>query len=139
MAQAKPQASARPRPTSPHLQIYSLPINMVMSIVHRITGAALYFGTLLLALWLVAAATGPEAYALVNGLIAGTLVGKVILFGYTWALMHHMLGGLRHFIWDTGRGFALSTVDALGWATIIGSLVLTGGIWAYVLKLQGAF
>jgi succinate dehydrogenase / fumarate reductase cytochrome b subunit len=140
MAQANTQASARPnRPTSPHLQVYSPLINMVMSIVHRITGAALYFGTLLLAIWLVAAATGPEAYAWVNGLIAGTLIGKLILFGYTWALMHHMMGGLRHFIWDTGNGFALSTVDALSWATLICSLVLTAGIWAYVLKLQGAF
>jgi succinate dehydrogenase / fumarate reductase cytochrome b subunit len=140
MAQANPPASARPnRPTSPHLQIYTPLINMVMSILHRITGAALYFGTLLLAIWLLAAASGPDAYALVNGLIAGTIIGKLVLFGYTWALMHHMLGGLRHFIWDTGNGFTLSTVDALGWATIIGSLVLTGGIWLMVLKLQGAF
>ena len=80
-------------------------INMVMSIVHRITGAALYFGTLLLAAWLVAAAMGEKQFALVNNLF-GHPLGKLVLFGYTWALFHHMLGGLRHFLWDTGRGLA---------------------------------
>ena len=77
---------------------------MMMSIVHRITGAALYFGTLLLAWWLIAAASGPNAYAKVQWFI-GTFIGRLILFGYTWALIHHMLGGIRHLIWDTGRGF----------------------------------
>ena len=111
---------------------------MVMSILHRITGAALYFGTLILAAWLLAAATGPDAFALVNGILA-SLPGKLVLLGYTWALMHHMMGGLRHFIWDTGRGFSLSTVNFLSWLTIIGSLVLTVLVWGVALKLNGAF
>ena len=138
MAHVKASAGVQAaRPLSPHVQIYSPLINMVMSIVHRLTGAALYFGTLLLAWWLIAAATGPSYYAFVNGLF-GTWAGKAVLIGYTWALMHHMLGGIRHLIWDTGRGYKLSTVDALGWASIIGSITLTGMIWGVGLSLRGA-
>jgi len=85
------------RPISPHLQIYRPTINMVMSILHRITGVILYAGTLLLAWWLIAIATGPDYYAFVNSILA-SIPGKVVLLGYTWALMHHMLGGIRHFI-----------------------------------------
>lgn len=128
--------AAKQRPLSPHLQIYRPLINMVMSIVHRITGTALYLGTVLLAWWLIAAATGPEAFSFANGLL-GSPVGLVVLFGYTWALMHHMLGGVRHLIWDTGRGFALPTVNLLSWLTLLGSLALTGAIWAWVLHQKG--
>ena len=102
-------------------------INTVMSIVHRITGAALYFGTLLLAAWLVAAAMGERQFAMVNDLF-GHPIGKLILFGYTWAVFHHMLGGLRHFIWE---------VNLLSWLTIIGSISLTLATWAIGLSLRG--
>jgi succinate dehydrogenase / fumarate reductase cytochrome b subunit len=124
------------RPLSPHLQVYSLLINMVMSGLHRITGAALYLGTLLLAWWLVAIAQGPTYYAYVMGVL-GSPLGKLVLFGYTWALIHHMLGGIRHFIWDTGRGFSLPTVNALSWATIIGSVVITLALWVLGYGLKG--
>jgi succinate dehydrogenase / fumarate reductase cytochrome b subunit len=137
MAERKPLGAAKVvRPLSPHLQIYSPLINMVMSILHRITGAALYFGTLLLAWWLVAAAIGPRYFDFVNGLF-GTVVGRLVLFGYSWALVHHMLGGIRHLIWDTGRGFDLATVDALCWATIVGSVTLTIAIWIAAFLLRG--
>lgn len=126
----------RERPLSPHLQIYSPLINMVMSIVHRITGAALYFGSLLLTWWLVAAATGPEYYDYVAGLL-GSWPGKIVLLGYTWALMHHLLGGLRHLIWDTGAGYDLKTVDLLSWGTLVGSLALTALIWIGVAASGG--
>lgn len=111
---------------------------MVMSILHRITGAALYFGTLLLAWWLVAAAMGPDYFAFVNGLL-WSLPGKAVLLGYTWALMHHMLGGIRHLIWDTGRGFDIDTVNLLSNLTIIGSLLLTAAIWFVGLTTKGLF
>src|SRR5262245_45926781 len=94
---------ASERPLSPHLGIYKMTITMLMSIVHRITAGALYFGTLLLAAWLVSIAMGERAYATVNGLF-GHPIGKLILIGYTWALFHRMLGGIRHLVWDTGRG-----------------------------------
>jgi succinate dehydrogenase / fumarate reductase, cytochrome b subunit len=141
MAQANPETGnpvtgSRPRPMSPHLQIYRPLINMVMSILHRVTGAALYAGTLLLAWWLVAAATGPEYFNHVNGLLASP-IGLLVLVGYTWALMHHMLGGIRHLIWDTGRGFDISTINLLSWFSILGSLTLTAGIWFWALKAKG--
>ncbi len=135
MADAKPTAA---RPLSPHLQIYRPLINMVMSILHRLTGMALYLGTLLLAWWLIAVAQGEKYYSYVNELL-GHPVGKLILFGYTWALIHHMLGGIRHLYWDTGRGFDISSINRLSWLTIFGSIGLTLAVWAVGLKLRGAF
>jgi succinate dehydrogenase / fumarate reductase cytochrome b subunit len=124
------------RPLSPHLAIYTPHVNMVMSILHRLTGAALYFGTLVLAWWLVAAASGPEYFAFVSSLLA-TWAGKVVIFGYTWALLHHMMGGIRHLIWDTGRGFELATADLLCWASGIASALLTLVVWGYALAYAG--
>jgi succinate dehydrogenase / fumarate reductase, cytochrome b subunit len=123
------------RPLSPHLQIYRPMLTMMMSILHRITGAALYVGTLILAWWLVAAATGPGAFATAQAFL-GSWFGKLVLFGYTWALMHHMLGGIRHFIWDTGRGFGVEEREWLAKASLAGSLVLTVLIWAVGLSLR---
>ena len=137
MAQDDPQASKRPpRPLSPHIQIYKREINMVMSILHRITGAALYFGTVLLAWWLVAAASGAEHFARANGLLASPL-GLLVMFGFTWALMHHLLGGVRHLIWDTGWGFDLESIDRISWATAIGSAGLTVAIWLWAIIGKG--
>ncbi|MHA1164608.1 MAG: succinate dehydrogenase, cytochrome b556 subunit [Alphaproteobacteria bacterium] len=134
MADAKSQAG---RPLSPHLQIYKPMLTMMMSIVHRMTGAALYFGTLLLAWWLIAAATGPGYYDFVNRL-AGTFIGKAVLFGFTWALIHHMLGGIKHFIWDTGRGFELPTVELMARASLFVSISLTLVIWVIGYMAMGA-
>jgi succinate dehydrogenase cytochrome b subunit len=124
--------AAGKRPLSPHLQIYRPLINMVMSILHRMTGAALYFGSLLLAWWLTAAAVGPEYFAFVNG-IFGSLLGKIVLFGFTWALLHHMMGGIRHFIWDTGRGLDIASVKTLSIMSGIISVAATLIIWAIAL------
>lgn len=110
---------------------------MVMSIVHRITGAGLYAGTLLLAWWLVAVATGPEAYAVFEGFI-GSWFGRLVLFGYTWALIHHMLGGIRHFVWDFGKGFDLRAADLMAWGTVLGSVVLTVLVWVAGYAMMGA-
>jgi succinate dehydrogenase / fumarate reductase, cytochrome b subunit len=122
------------RPLSPHLQIYKPSITMVTSILHRITGAALFFGTLLLVIFLVALASGKTSFATVQA-IYGSFLGKLVLFGYTWALFMHMCGGLRHFIWDTGAGLERETRLKLGWATLIGSLALTVLAWVvYFLR-----
>jgi succinate dehydrogenase / fumarate reductase cytochrome b subunit len=129
MASAKPSAGTQ-RPISPHLQIYSPLINMMMSIIHRITGVALYGGTLLLAFYLVSAASGPEAYYHAKW-IFGKPIGLFILFGYTWALFHHMLGGIRHLIWDTGAALQKETASKLAWATVAGSLLLTAAVWLF--------
>ncbi len=125
MAETKAPAA---RPLSPHLQVYRLTLTMVMSGFHRISGFVLYFGTLLLAWWLMAAASGPAGYARFEW-FAGSLIGRLILFGYTWALIHHTLGGIRHLIWDTGRGFGAQQREWLAAATIIGSIVLTVIVW----------
>ena len=137
MAEAKARELPRvERPLSPHLQIYSPLINMVMSILHRITGGALYFGTILVAWWLLAAATGPAHFETATWFLSSWF-GQLVLFGYTWALIHHALGGIRHLIWDTGRGFDLKSVDILCWSSIIGSVALTILIWIGVIALRG--
>ena len=100
-----------------------------MSIVHRITGVALYFGTVLLAWWLIAAAGGPGLLRLRQRASRAPGSGCVVLFGYSWALIHHMLGGLRHFVWDTGHGLGKPARDNLALATIIGSIALTIVLW----------
>ena len=125
------------RPLSPHLQIYKPTLTMMMSIVHRITGAALYFGTLLLAWWLIAAASGPNAYANVEWFMS-SLIGRLILFGYTWALLHHMLGGIRHLIWDTLHGLEPNERELLTLATLIGSIALTIILWVIGYLAMGA-
>jgi len=116
------------RPLSPHLQIYRVTMTMAMSIVHRITGVGLFLGTLLLAWWLVAAASGPHYFHFVNR-IFGSWIGLVILFLFTWALIHHMLGGIRHLVWDTGHGLGKPTRDQLATATLVGSIAITILLW----------
>lgn len=133
MADSKP---AIERPLSPHLQIYRPMLTMVMSIVHRITGAALFFGTILMLWWLIAIASGPAAYATFQW-VAGSFIGRLVIFGYTWALFHHMLGGIRHFIWDTGRGFGPAEREWLARATLVGSIVLTVLTWVVAYAVRG--
>lgn len=123
------------RPLSPHLTIFRPLVTMVMSILHRITGAALYFGMILLTWWLLAAAAGPEAYAVVDGFLR-SWIGLAILLGFTWAFLHHLLGGLRHLIWDTGAGYSKAGRNGLAWATIIGSLALTVLVFAAGLGVR---
>jgi succinate dehydrogenase / fumarate reductase cytochrome b subunit len=132
MAETKAPAA---RPLSPHLQIYKPLLTMVMSIVHRITGIGLYCGTLLLAWWLIAAA-GPNGYARFEA-FAGSWIGRLILFGYTWALIHHMLGGVRYLIWDSGRGMGPGERDWLAAANLIGSIAITIILWIIGLLAMG--
>lgn len=137
MAEANAKrGSQAARPLSPHLQVYTMTISMVMSIVHRITGGALYFGTLIVVWVLVAAASGPEYFNYATGLL-GTWPGLLILFGYTWALLNHLFGGIRHFIWDLGYGYDIETIDLLSWVTASAAGVLTVLIWGYILLSGG--
>ena len=125
------------RPLSPHLSIYRPMLTMIMSIVHRITGAALYFAMVLLAWWLLAAASGQNAYARVQWFM-GSWMGRVILFGLSWALLHHMLGGIRHLIWDVGYGLEPAEREWLTRATLIGSIGLTLILWVVGYMFVGA-
>lgn len=124
------------RPLSPHIQIYRWTLTMTLSILHRATGIALYAGTVLLAAWLMAVASGPEAYAQVQT-ISSHWLGRLVLFGYSWALFHHMFGGIRHFIWDTGRGFNLTTVEWLARITALIPLLLTVATWLLAYSYLG--
>lgn len=131
MAEVKPVV----RPLSPHLQIYRWSWTMAMSIAHRATGSALYGGTLLIALWLVAAASGPSAYETAQA-IAGSIPGRLVLFGYTFVLLHHMVGGLRHFVWDTGHGYEPQTRMNLAKYSVAVSGGLTLLVWIVALALR---
>jgi succinate dehydrogenase / fumarate reductase, cytochrome b subunit len=131
------KTEARPmRPISPHLMIFRPYVNMMMSILHRITGSINYAGTVLIAAWLTAAASGAEGFQAANAL-AGSPIGMLVIFGYSWSLIHHGLGGIRHFIWDTGRGFDLATIRLMSWGTLAGSLTLTAIVWAVGLSKSG--
>ncbi|MGO9418296.1 succinate dehydrogenase, cytochrome b556 subunit [Roseiarcus sp.] len=119
----------RPRPLSPHLLIYKFTITMVMSIMHRITGFGLYVGVLLLAWFLIAASTDAAAFSWFTAFI-DSIIGRLVLFGFTWALFNHMLGGIRHFLWDAGYALDAPAREQLTWATTIAALVLTVVTWA---------
>ena len=127
-----PGPSPRPygTPLSPHLQIYRWPITMAASITHRATGIALAAGTVLLAWWLTAAASGPDAYAVFMRAAANPF-GEVVLFGFLWSLAFHLLNGIRHLAWDAGYGFKVPTARWTAVFVYIGSLLLATG--AFVL------
>ena len=112
------------RPISPHLQVYRPQLTSVLSILHRITGVALAIGTILLVYWLIAAASGPEAFASAEALI-GSWLGRVLLLGWTFALYFHLTNGIRHLFWDAGLGFELKTVYASGWTVVALAAILT--------------
>ena len=116
---------------------YKWPATMLMSICIA-SLAHLYFGTLLVAWWLIAAATSERYFDFVN-MVYGSWIGRLVLLGYTWALVHHMLGGIRHFIWDTGAGLEKHTASKLAWANLAGSIVLTILIWIAGYAARGAF
>lgn len=111
------------RPLSPHLSIYRNQINMVTSILNRITGVAMALAGVMLVWWFLAAASGPEYYDAVNGWMTGWFA-LLIWFGSIWALWFHFLGGIRHLIMDFGYGYELNTVNWSGWAIVVGSAVL---------------
>jgi succinate dehydrogenase / fumarate reductase cytochrome b subunit len=119
----------RSRPLSPHLQVYRFTLTMAMSIIHRITGVANYAGTLLLVIWLAAAAMGEGPLGAVNAFF-GHWFGQLILFGYTWSLIHHMLGGIRHFAWDFIQAMDPAGREMIVRVNLALSIVLTLAVWA---------
>jgi len=122
MADARLAAS---RPLSPHLQVFRFILTMAMSIVHRMTGGFLYVGTVFVAIWLIAAASGPEWFARVDG-VYQSWIGRLILLGLVWSLIHHAIGGVRHFIWDLGYGFDKKTADRMALFNLVAGVALTG-------------
>ena len=124
------------RPLSPHLQIYKPQISSVLSILHRLTGFGLGVGSLLLAWWLVAAAYGPDAFAVVQGFVASWF-GRLILLGFTFAFFYHLANGIRHLFWDIGKGFELKTADMTGWLALLSAVALTVLAWVAGYAMRG--
>lgn len=126
----------RERPLSPHLQIYRPQLTSVLSITHRASGLALVVGTLVLVYWLVAAASGAEAYASAQALL-GSWPGRIVLIGFSFALFYHLCNGIRHLFWDVGLGFELKTAYASGHAVIAASVSMTVLAWALAYYMGG--
>ena len=124
------------RPLSPHLSVYRLPMPAITSIMTRITGQAMMAGLLLVVWWLVAAATGPRAFATADWVLRSWL-GALVLLGSMWSLWYHFLAGIRHLIWDMGLGLDLRSIEWGAVAVLTGSIVLTVALWLYVL-LRGS-
>ena len=124
------------RPLSPHLQIYRPQITSVLSITHRATGLALAVGTVLLVWWLLAAASGPSAFALAQAFWY-SWIGRLLLLGWSWALFFHLCNGIRHLCWDAGLGYEIKTVYASGWLVVGASIVLTLVAWAAGYAVRG--
>ena len=122
------------RPMSPHLQVYRPQLTSVLSIGNRLTSIAISAGTLLLVWWLVAAASGPEAFATVQHVIANP-IGLLVLFGWTVSLVYHFYAGIRHLVWDSGHGFSLPATHRSGWITVGLTVATTLLIWAIGLSL----
>ena len=120
--------SSEQRPLSPHLQVYRPQLTSVLSILHRLTGIALALGVVALVWWLIAVATGPDYYATVQAII-GSFIGRLALFGWTFALFYHLLNGIRHLGWDAGWGFEMPSATTTGWLVVIGSTVLSIVAW----------
>ena len=124
------------RPLSPHLQVYKPQITSVLSILHRATGVALAVGTLMLVWWLIAAASGAEAFGTVQG-FWGSWFGQLLLLGWSFALFYHLCNGIRHLFWDAGKGFELATVTRSGMAVIAGAVILTAIAWIWGYSSMG--
>lgn len=125
------------RPLSPHLFIYKPMLSMTLSVMHRATGIAMYFGTLLAAWWFMSLAIGPDAYAFFTW-VMGSWVGMIVLIGFTWVLFHHMFGGIKHFFWDFGKGFELDTVERVAKLAVVIPIFVTANVWIFgLLFLSG--
>lgn len=126
------QSGNDPRPRSPHVQVYRPQLTSVLSFGHRLAGIGLSLGSIVLAIWLIAAASGAPAYARIMGLV-GSPPGTALVFVWTYALFFHLCNGIRHLFWDAVQGFELRTIYASGWAVVAASCVLTLLAWGWAL------
>lgn len=131
---AEAQAPSK-RPLSPHLQVYRLTLSMIMSGLHRITGLALCVGMIMLTWWLLAAAAGQNAYGTFEA-FETSWIGRLILLGFSWAALHHLIGGLRYLVWDLGIWIENDEREWLIRANIVASIVCTVLLWT-ILVLSG--
>ena len=116
------------RPLSPHLSIYRWPITMTLSILHRATGVAMSVGFVILVFWLFDAAAGETTYRRFVDLLDNPL-GVALLVGWSFAFFLHLGNGIRHLVWDSGRGFEKAQANASAWLVIGLAVVLTALFW----------
>jgi succinate dehydrogenase cytochrome b subunit len=116
------------RPLSPHLSIYRWPITMTLSILHRMTGVALSVGLIAFVLWLGSIAFGAGAYAVVAGFY-DTIIGKLLLLGWSFSFFFHLANGIRHLFWDVGIGFEMRQANASAWFVVVATVLMTAGYW----------
>lgn len=128
--------ASRERPLSPHLQVYKWQVQMVTSILHRATGVALAVGMLAMVCGLLALAAGPDRWDAFAA-CAGSPFGKIVLFGFSWALAYHLINGIRHLVQDAGYGYAIPDFVRSSWISIIGSVALVVVVWGVVLTQWG--
>ncbi len=128
--------STNNRPLSPHIGVYRWRITSTLSILHRATGLAMSLSLAMLAAWLLAAATGPEAYARTSAFIASPL-GLLILAAASFSLFFHLCNGIRHLFWDAGKGFEMEQARASGWAVVAVSIAATVVFWIAVFATAG--
>ncbi len=119
------------RPLSPHLTIYRWPITMTLSILHCVTGVALSVGLIVLTLWLLALSIGAPAYSQIVDLL-GSILGRLLLFGFSFAFFFHFCNGIRHLFWDMGKGFEMRQVTASAWTVVVASSALTIWLWLWL-------
>ncbi len=124
------------RPLSPHISIYRQQITSVLSILHRITGVALYVGMGLIIVFLVVVGYYPENYTLFHNYLT-SFIGRLLLFGWTLALYFHLFNGIRHLFWDIGKGFDIPSVNKSGWAVVIFTLLASVASWAIAYYNSG--
>ena len=125
------------RPLSPHIQVYRPQLTSVLSFSHRATGIALAAGSIVLTAWLLALAGGRESYESMQSLL-GSVLGRLVLLGFTWALYYHLANGIRHLFWDAGKGFELEAAYRSGKAVVVVSIVLTVITWIAAYAWRGA-
>ena len=135
-SRVKPHSAALPEPPrSPNIQNYRPQLTSVLSIANRITALISTLALVALVAWLVAAAVSPHTYNVMHAAVASP-IGRVILMATTFAFFLHLCGGIRHLVWDWGRGFGLPAIYASGWATLAASIVLTAAVWAVGMLLR---
>jgi succinate dehydrogenase / fumarate reductase, cytochrome b subunit len=128
--------SGQQRPLSPNIQLYRPQLTSVLSILNRLTGVLSSVAAIVLVIWLLAAAAGPQAYAVMQTAFA-SWIGQIILVGSTFAFFLHFFGGIRHLVWDAVRGFELRAIYMSGWTVVAASIVITAAVWVVSLCIGG--
>ncbi len=133
---AEVSGGPRERPISPHLSVWRWHITMATSILHRMTGVALYVGALIAAAWAVSLASGPDAYALFKGCL-GSPFGKLVLVGLTLSFFYHLGNGIRHLVWDVGHGLDVKSANMSAMVVFAFTVSATAAVW-WIAAMTGA-